>query len=391
MNFLMGCVSTQPSALLSKVEDYEAMLYLNLLFAVMARESPYIMIGMAPNSLHVFQMMEQNRDHLIRDIRAGAVTCPWVAEGLTSQQMKDFSFAICDALSKQAREVRAKELEDEFSCGFIKIAPRIWPNLKFLSTAVGGPFATYREELEHYIGDTPICCSLYVASEGSLGMARDVTSAEYILCPWDCFFEFLDVNEKSEEPHKALLRADELIIGKEYEVVITTKRGFLRYRLGDVVRIKDMLEGVWPVVELCYRMGSLLDIYGEKTSEEQVSQALEAVLASFNCRMVNFTSRALTHTSPAVYRIYIEVHGDLPEEIDLSGKVDTELQSSNDVFRDCRTGGKLGQLQARLVPAGTFDVFFKLLVDGGAAAAQVKVPHLIKKDAHIDFFESFEQ
>eukprot|EP00168_Porphyra_purpurea_P003113 TRINITY_DN13738_c0_g1_i1.p3 TRINITY_DN13738_c0_g1~~TRINITY_DN13738_c0_g1_i1.p3 ORF type:complete len:139 (-),score=31.54 TRINITY_DN13738_c0_g1_i1:62-478(-) len=138
-------------------------------------------------------------------------------------------------------------------------------------------------------------------------------------------------------------------------------------------------------------MGSLLDISGEKTTEAQVSHALDAVLSGLDCRVVNFTSRALTETSPAAYRIYVEVHGDIPEGTDLSEKLDAELQSSNDVFRDCRAGGKLGPLQALQVPAGTFDVFFKLLADTGAAVSQVKVPHLIKKPAHIDFFESFFQ
>ena len=61
------------------------------------------------------------------------------------------------------------------------------------------------------------------------------------------FFSFFSC----EEQPKTLL-IDEVEKGKKYELVLTLKSGFYRYRFGDVIEVVGHHENC-PVVEVCYR------------------------------------------------------------------------------------------------------------------------------------------
>ena len=55
-----------------------------------------------------------------------------------------------------------------------------------------------------------------------------------------------------EDVKSRLLLADELRVGHEYELVVTTRSGLYRYRQGDVVRVREFHNQA-PVVQLLYR------------------------------------------------------------------------------------------------------------------------------------------
>ena len=82
----------------------------------------------------------------------------------------------------------------------------------------------------------------------------------------EVFFEFLDEQGAAHRLH-------ELEDGAIYEVVVTQKSGLLRYRLGDLVRVRTM--GLpTPALEFLSRSGLVSDLVGEKLHEAQVQEAL---------------------------------------------------------------------------------------------------------------------
>jgi len=78
---------------------------------------------------------------------------------------------------------------------------------------------------------------------------------------------------------------DEVEAGQSYELAVTTAWGLYRYRLGDVVQVVGFFEGGdgrrgAPLIEFGYRLGQLLNVRGEKTSERAMAEALRHASAS---------------------------------------------------------------------------------------------------------------
>jgi hypothetical protein len=75
------------------------------------------------------------------------------------------------------------------------------------------------------------------------------------------------------------LGMDEVEAGQSYELAVTTAWGLYRYRLGDVVQVVGFFKGGdgrrgAPLIEFGYRLGQLLNVRGEKTSERAMAEAL---------------------------------------------------------------------------------------------------------------------
>ena len=77
---------------------------------------------------------------------------------------------------------------------------RLWPQLNFVSTAIGSSFALYKKEIEYYCGEKLPLINLpnYGASEGLFGTLASIHTDEYFLSPILAFFEFIkeeDINQ----------------------------------------------------------------------------------------------------------------------------------------------------------------------------------------------------
>ena len=96
---------------------------------------------------------------------------------------------------------------------------------------------------------------------------------EYIFVPRAIFYEFIPIEYRAEE-NPPVLFIDQLEVDKCYELVITNLSGLYRYRMGDVVKIVGYYNKC-PVMEFQYRTGQILNVKGEKTSEQQLYDAIK--------------------------------------------------------------------------------------------------------------------
>ena len=55
--------------------------------------------------------------------------------------------------------------------------------------------------------------------------------------------------------------------------MVITNNGLYRYRVGDVIEIKA-LDIKMPLFDMCYRLGSVINMVGEKTSEDHLVAVL---------------------------------------------------------------------------------------------------------------------
>ena len=171
---------------------------------------------------------------------------------------------------------------------------------------------------------------------------------------------------------------DDLEEGKSHELAVTTAWGLYRYRLGDVVKVVGFYsdpadisdqpadrKGA-PLIEFGHRLGQLLNVRGEKTSERAVVEALGksverwrdapgglgATLVDYCCVDPVLIPSSIAPSAGAAaasgasslphYDLFVELEDDVATEDDdelwerRAEIVDEELCRSNPVYKSFR-------------------------------------------------------
>ncbi|CAF3920130.1 unnamed protein product [Rotaria sordida] len=209
--------------------------------------------------------------------------------------------------------------------------------------------------------------------------------------------------------------------GNRYELVCTTEAGLVRYRMGDVVtctrflcRSDDLVplpidqEEIprIPLFSIAYRIGSLLDAFGEKTSEQHLMDALQRTSQQWkeqgiSLDVYDFTSYPKLDVFPPHYVLFLELieEQNSKQEYKINEKnlqllqtmVDSEVEQqlcqTNFNYNNVRKGSKLAPLVCILVRNGTFSTFLAdILVTDRVSPTQIKPHRLLKNENHIQFF-----
>jgi hypothetical protein len=213
------------------------------------------------------------------------------------------------------------------------------------------------------------------------------------------------------------LLISEIEPGHRYELVCTTEAGLVRYRMGDMInctrflcRADDLvplpIEPVEipriPLVSLAYRVGTLLDAFGEKTSEQHVMNALQQTVQHWRKQEISvdicdFTSYPKLDVFPPKYVIFLELTEDEERKINdqqlrflqstVSSEVEQQLGKANQYYKDYRSASKLDPVACILVRSGTFSTFLrKVLLTDRVSPLQLKPHRLLKNEHHIQFF-----
>lgn len=251
----------------------------------------------------------------------------------------------------------------------------------------------YKQNLQFYADSIPFYSPAYVSSESWIGVNLDLRrdTPAYTIHPRMAFFEFIPVREIDANTPTTVdltsLRLDEC-----YEIVITTVAGLYRYRLGDIIKCVGYYNES-PIVEFLYREGTLLNLNGEKVSEETVLTALsEAVkLLGEDCQIVEYTTRVKFTSQPWKYVIYIEVSKTfktLPDFKIFQEKIDEIIRDLNILYRENREENAIDLPEVKLVNCGTFSRLKHEIIVKENSDSQFKMPRLLKNSQQVDFVES---
>jgi phenylacetate-coenzyme A ligase PaaK-like adenylate-forming protein len=262
----------------------------------------------------------------------------------------------------------------------------LWP-LKGLS-CYGMDTSIYKEELKYYWGKSPF--ESYGSTETGL-IATDAWNKKYMtFVPFFCFFEFIPEDEwlKSREdddyrPYTLLL--SEVEANKKYEIVVSNFHGmpFMRYRLGDLIRIvalEDEETGIkLPQMVFESRADDIIDIAGfARIDEKAVWQAL----VNTGVKYEEWSARKEYENGKPILQLYIELKEDMPLN-ELTGKVHRELARVNTDYRDMESMLGIFPLHISLLPGGTFQNYLKKKKKEGASLAHLKPPHMNALDTVI--------
>eukprot|EP01094_Clydonella_sp_ATCC50884_P023483 TRINITY_DN5642_c0_g1_i1.p1 TRINITY_DN5642_c0_g1~~TRINITY_DN5642_c0_g1_i1.p1 ORF type:complete len:640 (+),score=201.96 TRINITY_DN5642_c0_g1_i1:297-2216(+) len=420
--------SCAPTAVVDDADDFEAAMMANVYVGACDHHLPFISTAYAPAWLHAMHVVRSNLAAIADAMEAGSCELiPLLREKLPPPLRTRLDRYVASTFTSRERTRRAaflRALLPSVHESAHALAPRLWPHMAFVSTAVSGPLEVYEEEVRMYAGALPLRAAVYVASEGGIAAQAGDDPSEYELFVEHLFFEFIPEQEVTAA-HPPTLLAGEVRQGERYELVLSNAAGFLRYRIGDVVEIRRRRPNGMLSLVMCHRTGVGLDALGEKTSERHLLDAIGRVSERWGVAVAEFTSFVRSDLSPMRYHVFVELWEGAGKDSPAEGAgeakngraqskegsddvareevrtdegsvvmltqaqrdlLDVELCAANEHYASYRESGKLSPLLCDQVPRGTMERYTAMLVEGGAAGGQVKVPHLLKNAQHQKFF-----
>jgi hypothetical protein len=387
MSWMLPLLYTTPIEALT-IADKPTANYIHALFGMKDKNLKHITSTFAPYVIQLMKNMEQRWPDLVHSLETGKLPSDLK---ITPEERR--------AIEKQIKPDlnRANELRKEFSKGFENIIPRIWPNFSYIGAVTTGSFDVYIPELKKYSGNTPIYNGTYGASEGWMAISNSIQRPkEFALLPGANYYEFIPV-ENMEDKNPKTVDIKDLKAGKEYEMVITTYSGFYRYRVGDVIKVNNFLHEN-PVIEFCYRRGTLLNLAGEKVTEKQTKDAMIGFSEKFlnkNDKIVDYTTVADTNTVPPRYKFFIELNSSKqlnnPEvkknAIDI---LEHELGKTSYDYSDMRNHRMLSQMDIVFLKPGAFERLTESMRKAGDVklSNQIKIPRVLKNPNLIKHLEN---
>lgn len=163
----------------------------------------------------------------------------------------------------------------------------VWPNLEvFFHGAVS--FTPYRNLFKALIpGDQMNYWETFNASEGFFGIQDQKNSEELLLMlDYGVFYEFIPMEEIDKEYPEAL-SLNEVEVGKNYAMVITTNAGLWRYNIGDTVKFTSLNP---HRIKISGRTKHFINAFGEEVIIENAETAVARASEMTGAVIDNFTA-----------------------------------------------------------------------------------------------------
>ncbi|MEZ2441488.1 GH3 auxin-responsive promoter family protein [Chitinophaga sp. RCC_12] len=249
----------------------------------------------------------------------------------------------------------------------------VWPNLELYMHG-GVSFTPYREQFKKLIRKPLMHYQeTYNASEGFFA-AQDVVGEEGLLLFLNhgIFYEFMPMEELDKE-NPQTLQLQEVELGKNYALVISTNGGLWRYMVGDTIQFTSLI----PYrIKVSGRTKSFINAFGEEVivenSDTAVAKACEAtgaVVNDYTAAPVYFSDHG---NGGHEWLVEFEV---APDDLNRFITVlDSTLKAINSDYEAKRYKDiALHMPVVRVLPEGTFCEFLK---SKGKLGGQHKVPRL---------------
>ncbi|GLB35342.1 putative GH3 auxin-responsive promoter [Lyophyllum shimeji] len=369
--------STSPIAI-AFINAHRTYLLMHALFALEDRSLEMINALFSTIFLDFLRLIDEHWDMLIQAIEDGVVPELDGAENVHQYLQAQF----------KPNPTRAAELRtvgnDTTSPGW---AQRLWPDLRLVIANASGMFSRVTQQIRHYTGDS--ICFQSAGFGSSEAWVAEVYDPQRDLNLYkmssDDLFEYLDVSLPETAAH--LKRAWEVEIGKDYELVLTTRDGFWRYRIGDIVEIAgfDPVDGQ-PIIRYSGRRKFIMRAAGEFVTDKELLDAVHAVSDTLG-NVTEFTVIIDDRRIPRAYGFLVELNGSPgPKAKDAPSRLNDFLRSTNDTFAYFSSRGGVGTPTIRVLAPGTFRSYREWRINNSAlGGGQIKVPTITVDDQVVEW------
>lgn len=353
--------------------------YLHARFGLQDRELTNISANFLGYLLEILRYMEQNWELLVDDIEQGTIH--------PSIKMSD---EVRESLMKKIRPMpeRAQELREIFRQGFEEpIVPKLWPRAQFLTGVGSGGFKVYADKIkEKYMGEKIARYFTGInASEGMISVPFELNNEKSVPVPDSMFYEFLPVD--AGDDFSRIVTMDGVETGKEYEIIITNRSGFCRYRMRDAVRITGWYKKL-PIMEFLSRIDQTVSVMGEKTTEVALRAAAEDTAAQLKFEMIDFSVYPDVNNVPPRYVYFMEIDK-LQEGLkakEIRFVLERNLAKANPSMGDKVAKGICAPTKLNILEPETYSLYRDLMVMKGAVATQIKPVRVIHNEMQRRFF-----
>jgi hypothetical protein len=301
-----------------------------------AEKNVTMIITANPSTLLSFaKTLEENTEELLQDL----------SEGTLRGKTAPFPLAKDPKRSEEvARIFREK--------GIVK--PKdLWPELQVLACWKGGTLFHYLKELPEHYGSTLVKDIGLLASEGRFSFPIFPNSDEGLLDVFHHFLEFIPESEEDLDRPETLL-VYELEKGKRYFMVITTSSGLYRYKLHDLIEVKDFYKGI-PTIVFLNKGRHIGSLTGEKLTEHQVLTAVQNTAHRFHIQLSHFRAFPRFEPKGPHYLLVVEKgEGRIAHPGHFTEILDEELRKLNVEYAGKRLSGRLGEPVLEWAKKGVF-------------------------------------
>lgn len=249
----------------------------------------------------------------------------------------------------------------------------VWPNLELFMHG-GVSFEPYRKQFKQLIPDPAMnYVETYNASEGFFGIQDQVNSSELLLMlDYGIYFEFIPMSEFDGIDSKVVLNINEVEVGVNYALVISTNGGLWRYIIGDTIQFTSTHPYRFIISG---RTKSFINAFGEEVIVEQAEKAIAVASERTNAQIREFTGCPIPMSSTAGAHEWVIEFQRLPIDInDFANVLDEELRRLNSDYDAKRYHNMvLKSPVVTIVKEGVFDVWLK---KKGKLGGQNKIPRL---------------
>lgn len=258
----------------------------------------------------------------------------------------------------------------------------VWPNLEvFFHGAVA--FGPYRNLFKELIPSEKMrYMETYNASEGFFGIQDQPDSDELLLLlDYGIYYEFIPMEEWEKENPK-VIPIQEVELGKNYAILISTNGGLWRYKIGDTVKFTSTAPYRFRISG---RTKHFINAFGEEVIVENAEAAIQHACEETGAMITNFTAAPVyfeDSQSKAAHEWVVEFQKE-PEDLKLFAKLlDDKLREVNSDYDAKRHKDlALRQLILHNAPHGLFESW---LGKKGKLGGQYKVPRLSNSREYLD-------
>ncbi|MEZ4888474.1 MAG: GH3 auxin-responsive promoter family protein [Chitinophagales bacterium] len=261
----------------------------------------------------------------------------------------------------------------------------VWPNFE-LYIHGGVSFTPYREQFAALIPPNKTqYWQTYNASEGFFAV-QDAPNRDdmLLMLKHGIFYEFMPM-EELDKANPQTLQLQEVEVGKNYALIISTNSGLWRYRIGDTIHFTTLSP---HRIKVSGRTRHFINAFGEEVIIDNSDQAIHKACEQTGAKVQEYTAAPVYFSGDenGTHEWLIEFDEAPADLLQFATILDQELQKLNSDYEAKRFKGMAMRFPlVQSVPKGTF---YQWLKNRGKLGGQHKIPRLAN---HREYLEDIKQ
>ncbi len=254
----------------------------------------------------------------------------------------------------------------------LKTINEVWPNLEVYFHG-GVSFTPYKEQFKQLFDNDKVnYLQLYNASEGFFGIQDEKVSDEMLLMlDYGIYYEFIPINELSQSTPK-LINLEQVRMGEDYALVISTNAGLWRYQLGDTIQFTSINPYRFKISG---RTKQFINVFGEELMVHNADNAIAAACEKTHAQVKDYTVAPVFMSAGAGAHEWLIEFEKEPNNFEFFvALLDESLKKQNSDYEAKRYNNFV--LHAPLVKKMPANAFYNWLKMNNKLGGQYKIPRL---------------